>query len=279
MRIGTNKSNEFMKELDQKNAEIQQIFLQRMTKLTEQRKAKVMLGDGTVTEQDTFDPNQVTNFYNKIINNLTDWTVQGISQSNNEDLRRFFIKFEVREGNYLLSGHVSVQFHVLLYYKPDYRVVQCQKELAEIIDQTKTSENELAELGEQLVIKKLKNMGYNDVDHQNLFEFFYNNDELRDKIYKEIDETTDIRISKLNKRKQNLFNELDSFLIETYQTSNVLIDENRLVAGEEGYVCTLDLEFLKNNTKEGLFDTKKIPENIKLKILERLTQLLNIMKL
>ncbi len=267
-----------MKELDQKNSEIQQIFVQKMTGLTEKRKAKVMLGDGTVTEQETFDPSQVTNFYNKIVNGLTDWTIQGISQSNNEDLRRFFIKFEVREGNYLLSGHISIQFHVLLYYKPDYRVVQCQKELAEIIDLTKTSENELAELGDQLVIKKLKDMGYKDIDHQNLFEFFYNNDELRDKIYKEIDQSTDIRISKLNEKKQNLFNELDSFLIETYQTSNVLIDENRLVAGEEGYLCTLDLEFLKNNTKEGLFDTKKIPDNIKLKIIDRMNQLLEIMK-
>ncbi len=267
-----------MKELDQKNSEIQQIFVQKMTGLTEKRKAKVMLGDGTVTEQETFDPSQVTNFYNKIVNGLTDWTIQGISQSNNEDLRRFFIKFEVREGNYLLSGHISIQFHVLLYYKPDYRVVQCQKELAEIIDLTKTSENELAELGEQLVIKKLKDMGYKDIDHQNLFEFFYNNDELRDKIYKEIDQSTDIRISKLNEKKQNLFNELDSFLIETYQTSNVLIDENRLVAGEEGYLCTLDLEFLKNNTKEGLFDTKKIPDNTKLKIIDRMNQLLEIMK-
>lgn len=268
-----------MQNLGHKNNQIQEVFFEKMGKLTEPIKAKVMLGDCTVTEQLTFDPNNVVNFYNKILNGLKDWTVQGISQSNNEDLRRIFIKFEAREGNYLLSGHISIQFHVLLYYKPHYRVVQCQKELAELIDKTSTSEKEIANLGDRLVIQKLKDLGYDDVDEQKLFEIFYNNDELRDQVYKEVESKTDVSISKLQEKKQKLFNELDSFLLETYQTSNVLIDENRLVAGEEGFLCTFDLEFIKNQTKEGLFDTKKIPESVQQKILQRLEQIIDIMKL
>ena len=63
-----------------------------------------------------------------------------------------------------------------------------------------------------------------------------------------------------------LFNELDSFLIETYQTTNVLIDDTRLVSGEEGILCTFDLEFIKDKTKEGLFDPKKFLDNVKRKL-------------
>ena len=44
---------------------------------------------------------------------------------------------------------------------------------------------------------------------------------------------------------------LDNLLVETYQTTPVLIDDTRLVTGEEGCLCTFDLEFVKNKAKEG----------------------------
>ena len=77
-------------------------------------------------------------FFQKITQKLENWSVQDVSISNNEDIRRIFTKFEIMEGNYLISGHLSVQFHVLLYYKPDQRVIETQKELSEIVDLTKT---------------------------------------------------------------------------------------------------------------------------------------------
>ena len=44
---------------------------------------------------------------------------------------------------------MSIQFHVLLYYKPDYRVIECQKELSEIIEETKDSaETNVADMSE-----------------------------------------------------------------------------------------------------------------------------------
>ena len=67
-----------------------------------------------------------------------------------------------------------------------------------------------------------------------------------------------------------MIKELDSLLIETYQTSSVLIDDTRLVAGEEGCLCTLDIEFIKNNNREGLFDPRKMANNVKENILKNL---------
>ena len=279
MRLGTDSSNEFLQSLNKKNQEIQKLYVDHIKNLTKTVQIKVMLGDSTVTDQSTFDPQEIKNFYDKIIKNLRDWSIQNITITNNEDIRRIFTKFEVREGNYLLSGHLSQQFHVLLYYKPEQRVIECQKELSEIIENTKDKEAEIADLGDQFVINKLKELGYKDLDNQKLFEIFFNNDEVREKIYSEIEQQSDVDFQKLSKKKVELFNELDSYLMETYQTTPILIDDARLVTGEEGCLCTFDLEHIKNKNKEGLFDSKKIPQNVKQKIIERLDQIEKFLRL
>jgi len=279
VRLGTDSSNDFLQSLNKKNQEIQKLYVDHIKNLIKTVQIKVMLGDSTVTDQSTFDPQEIKNFYDKIIKNLRDWSIQNITITNNEDIRRIFTKFEIREGNYLLSGHLSQQFHVLLYYKPEQRVIECQKELSEIIENTKDKEAELADLGDQFVINKLKELGYKDLDNQKLFEIFFNNDEVREKIYSEIEQQSDVDFQKLSKKKLELFNELDSFLMETYQTTPILIDDARLVTGEEGCLCTFDLEHIKNKNKEGLFDSKKIPQNVKQKIIERLDQIENFLRL
>ena len=278
MRIGTNSSDEFSKILNKKYANIQNNFLNNIKTMTEMVSVKVMLGDSTVTEQSTFDPLLIKNFYEKIIKKLHDWNVQDITITNNEGLRRIFTKFQIREGNYLLSGHMSQQFHVLLYYKLEQRVIKCQKELAEIIDKTKDGESKMANLGDKFILDKLKEMGYSDLDNQKLFEIFFSDDKLREKFYENIEQKSDMNFQKLIKKKTELFNELDNLLIELYQTTSVLLDDAKLVSGEEGCLCTFDLEFIKNKNKEGLFDTKKIPENIKQNIIQRMDQFSNILK-
>ena len=277
MRLGTRSSNEFMQFLNKKNDEIQHSFLTKLTDLTKMVDVKVMMGDATITEQKTFDPSQVSNFYQNIIKNLRGWSVQEVSISNNDDLRRIFTKFEIREGNYLISGHMSLQYHVLLYYKPDQRVIQYQKELSEIVDLTKNKEQQLSDNSDEHVLKKLKEKGYKDFDYQKLFEIFYENDELREKIYNEIENDTEVDFKDLSNKKINLFNELDNLLVETYQTSPVLIDDTRLITGEEGCLCTFDIEFIRNKSKEGLFDPRKIPDSVGEKIVKRLDEFSNLL--
>jgi len=272
VRLGTRSSNEFIQQLNQKIEVLQNLFLTKMTDLTKMIDTKVMMGDSTITEQKTFDPKQVTDYFQKIISNLKDWSIQDVSITNNEDIRRIFTKFEIMEGNYLISGHISLQFHVLLYYKPNQRVLDCQKELSEIVDLTKNNEQQISDNSDQFVLNKLKEMGYKDFDHQKLFEIFYENDEFREKVYAEIEKDAGVDFQELSEKKTKLFNELDSLLIETYQTSPVLIDDNRLITGEEGCLCTIDLEFVKNKNREGLFDPRKISDLVKENIFKRLDE-------
>ena len=279
VRLDSRSPNEFIQLLNEKNESVQKSFLVKITDLTKMIETKVMMGDATVTTQKTFDPKLVSDYFQKINNNLKDWSLQNVSVSNNEDLRRIFTKFEVMEGNYLISGHISIQFHVLLYYKPEQRVIESQKELSEVVDLTKNEEQRRSDDSDQLVLNKLKEMGYKDFDHQKLFEIFYEKDELREKILAEIEKDAGVDFKKLSEKKTKLFNELDSFLVETYQIVPVLIDDTRLVAGEEGCLCTMDLEFVKNNNKEGLFDPKKISDTVKENILKRIDELETVIKL
>lgn len=272
MRLGTRSSNDFILSLNKQNDRIQQLFLAKILDLTKSGNVKVMLGDATITEQKTFDPVFVSNFYQTIIKNLKEWSVQEVSISNNDDLRRIFTKFEIREGNYLISGHMSLQYHVLLYYKPDQRVIQLQKELSDIIDLTKNKEQQMSDNSDQFVLNKLKEKGYKDFDHQKLFEIFYENDEFREKVYKEIEKDIEVDFQEISNKKTKLIKELDNLLVETYQTSPVLIDDTRLITGEEGCLCTFDIEFIRNKTKEGLFDPRKISETIKENIAKRLDE-------
>ncbi len=279
VRLDSRSPNEFIQLLNKKNDALQKSYLSKMTSLIEMSNIKVMMGDSTVTEQKTFDPKRVMDYFQKINNSLKNWTLQDVSITNNQDVRRIFTKFEIKEGNYLLSGHISLQFHVLLYYKPDQQVIEIQKELSKIVDLTKNKQEQISDNSDQLVLDKLKEMGYKDFDHQNLFEVFYENDEFREKIFEEIQKDSGVDFQEISMRKDKLFAELDSLLLETYQTSPVLIDDPRLVAGEEGCLLSLDLEFIKNSNREGLFDPRKISDSVKENILKHLEGLETTIKL
>jgi len=279
VRLGIRSPNDFIQNLNTKNVKIQKLFLEKIQRITSPVTIQVMLGDATVTEQKTFDPESVRSFYENFYKTLKDWTFQDISTSNNEDLRRIFIKFEIQEGNYLISGHFSLQYHVLLFYKPDQRVIESQKELAKIIDVTKNKELQRSDDSDQMVLEKLKERGYKDFDHQKLFEIFFENNELREQIFKEIEEKSDVDFQELSKRKTLLVKELDNLLIETYQTSQVLIDDTKLISGEEGCLCTFDIEFIRGGIKEGLFDPRKISEPIREKLENRINEILKCVEI
>ena len=106
MRLGSRSPDEFIQILNKKNELIQNEFLKKILELTKMVDAKVMMGDSTITEQKTFDPKQITNYLEKLIQKLTNWSLQDVSVTNNEDLRRIFTKFEVNEGNYLSLIHI-----------------------------------------------------------------------------------------------------------------------------------------------------------------------------
>jgi hypothetical protein len=277
VRLGIKTADEFLSSLGQKTEKISQLFQKNIESLIKPVQIKVMLGDTTITDQTTFDPQKIQTFYGKIINRLLDWRTDGISSTNDEDLRRIFVKFEQKIGNYVLLWHISLQYHALLYYKPDIKVQNIQKELADLMDGTINKEKELADLTDSMIKEKLEAMGFKDLNEQKLFELLFNDDKLRDKVASEMDKKTDYDFKTKDQRKKELFKELDNLLVETYQTTSVLIDENRLIAGEEGCLCTFDLDLLKKKSKESIFDPKRITNETRQNITKALDEIIAIL--
>ena len=274
MRLGSKSKNKFFLNLNIKNQNIQNKFLNKITDATKTVNAKVMLGDSTVKELSTFDPKNIENLFNHIITSLNDWSSQEISYSYNDDIRRIFVKSEVREGEFVISLHVSVQFHVLLYYRPEQKVLLLQKELSEIIDRTAESDSNYSVEGNKIILQKLQELGSDKINEQNLFELFYNDENLSKILSKKIENSQDDEILQLNNRKKELLQQLDDLLLETFQTSQILIDEQKLVNGEEGCLCNIDIEHLEDNSKHGLFDPDLITDEFQQKIDSRINQIL-----
>ena len=275
MRIGNTTNNEFFLELNKINVDIQNSFLKKIIHETRTVSCDVMLGDSTTKKVETFDIKNVEIFFGKFESNLPEWNSQGVTYSSDEDLRRIFIKLEIKIGNYILSLHISLQYHVLLYYKPIQRVIELQKKLSELIDTGGNSESKYEEEGDRIIIEKLNELGFKDMPKQELFELFYNDEELSKKIKTMIDDSQP-EVVDIQGQKNQLFKELDNLLIETFHTTTVFIDEQKLVNGEEGCLCNIDLEYVDEGAKQGLVDPSLIDEKHRLLIKQNITKILNV---
>ena len=275
MRIGNHTNNEFILELNNINDKIQSEYLKKIIHTTRSVDCDVMLGDSTTKKVETFDIKNVETFFGQFESYLSEWNSQGVTYSSDEDLRRIFTKAEIRIGNYIVSLHASLQYHVLLYYKPIQRVIELQKKLAGLIDNNGNSESKYEEEGERLIIEKLNELGFKDMPKQELFELFYNDEELAKKIKNMIDDSQP-EVIDIQGQKNELFRELDNLLIETFHTTSVMIDEQKLVNGEEGCLCNIDLEFVDNGAKQGLVDATLIDEKNKILIKQNITRILDV---
>ena len=274
MRLGNKTDDEFLIKLNEKNSQIQNIFHEKIEEIAKKYPIDVMMQDGIVKKQDTFDVKKIQGIYNEFTNKLQNWTLEGISSTNDEGIRRNFIKLHTNADECRISLHFSIQYHVILFYQPNYEVMKKQKELSDFMDKTKKQEGELTQKSDHLIFEKLKAEGYKDLDTQSLFEIFYNDDKIREKIMSEIELQTDGDLQKINQHKENLLRGLDNLLLETYQMEPVLIDEARLVTGEEGCLCNIDIEKIENDQRTGVFDSKQLSTSTKEKINTLIDQVL-----
>ena len=274
MRLGNKTDDEFLIGLNEKNNQIQSVFHEKIKEIAKKYSIDVMMQNGTVKKQETFDVEEIHKIYTMFADKLQGWMSDGISSTNDEGIRRNFIKLGINIDDCKILLHLSIQYHVILFYQPNYEVMKKQKELSEFMDMTKKHESELTEKSDHVILEKLKAEGYKDLDTQSLFEIFYNNDKIREKIMNEIELQTDGDLQKITQRKESLCKALDDLLLETYQMEPILIDEARLVTGEEGCVCNIDIEMIENEQKSSLFDSKKISNSTKEKITSLVNQVL-----
>lgn len=277
VQIPSSNPDPFIKSLSEKAELVRSLFLEHVTALTKKVPLKVMLGDGTVTDQESFDPMLVRQFFDGVLKKTLEWSNQGVSATAEKDLRRSFVKFEIKEGNYLLSAHMSLQYHALLFYKLDHRVIEIQKELSDISDMISNLQTKVGPENDKIIQEKLQKEGYQGLDEQKLFEVLFDGEDLTKDIVKSI-EASHEEHTKLVSNRDRLFSELDNMLIEVYHTTPVLIDENKMIAAEEGCLCNFNLEYVKNNVRQGNINLTRIPEQTKTNLLTLLDNIIKILK-
>lgn len=277
MQIPSNSTEPFIKAGSEKAQAIQLLFLERIKELTKKRPVKVMVGDGTIADQESFDPALVREFYGAVLKMLPKWSNTGISATTDQDLRRSFVKFEVKEGNYILSCHMSLQYHALLFYKPDHKVMDIQKEIAKISGNIEDLQRRMAPESDKQIEERLKKEGYESLDQQKLFEVLFEQDDLTRKLI-ELQDSNQKKIAELDERRTLLFKELDNLLIEVYHTTPLLIDEMRMISAEEGCICVFNLEHVKNDIRQGNLNAARISDKIKENILNELDNVAKVLK-
>ena len=82
MRLPVKDNDDFIEELNSLFESIREKYFEAIKPQLMMKKVNVMLGDGSVTQSDTFEPQKATAFYQRLINFLNDqgWTTTGVSR-------------------------------------------------------------------------------------------------------------------------------------------------------------------------------------------------------
>ena len=267
MRAPFKGGDYFCRQVNAAAGNVQDAFLEAIKPAIATCQANAMLGDGTITRADTFDPQNVENFLQQVGNTLEGWTFSGILKSATEDIHRIYSRFTREADRFYISVYFGIQFHVLPYYRVNRRVMEIQKELANIEDAASSFLSKMSGIGERVLATELEKRGYSNLEFEELFVKIFDDE----KLVEELNEKTTVienqfpQFEETRSRQSELLSELDDLLVRFYQTSPVIIDYNRLMQGEEGVTNYFDIEVIKKKNmktkrREAYLDTIKIPK-------------------
>lgn len=283
MRLPLKGNDYFTNNLNSTFNKVKDKYFEAIKPQLMMKKLSIMLGDGTVSQSDTFEPHKVIAFYQRLINSLQGWTSKGVSRSNTSDLHRVYCQFTQDVGKYHLHGYFGIQFHALPYYRVNKRVIDIQKELAEIADKATKTFTLIGSRGNDILQEELEKVGCAELGFEELFTKLFEDKELLDDLEAKalIVEKEFPEYEEMHNKKIQLFTELNDLVIETYQTTLVSIDYNKLMQGEEGIVTYFDIEIIKNQkTKErdSFINTGIITKELTEQIISKLNEVAKILQ-
>lgn len=265
MRSPIKGDDYFCRQINLATERVQEAFLDAIKPSIALRHENAMLGDGTITQADTFDLQKVENFFQRLGYALEGWTFSGILKSATEDIHRLYCTLTRETDKFYMSVYFGIQFHVLLYYRVDTRVIDIQKELMKIEEIAASVSDNMTHAADKLLAAELEKRGFNNLGLDELFVRMFEDERLVEQLSEKTavveDEFLEIRDART--KKSELLSKLKTQLIEFYRTSPVLIDYNRLMQGEEGVTNYFDIYVLKNKKtkrREAFLDTAKIKE-------------------
>jgi hypothetical protein len=256
----------FCRKVNASAEKVQEAFLEAVKSAITMSQANAMLGDGTITQADTFDPQNVQKFFQQLGNALEDWTFSGVLKSTTEDMHRLYSTFTKEADKFYVSAYFGIQFHELPYYRVDRRVIEIQKELSRIEGRATSVLSKMTDAANTVLATELEKRGYANLGFEELFAKMFDDEKLIEELNEKsaVVESQFTQVGVARDKVSELFSELNNLLIKFYQTSPVLIDYNRLMQGEEGITNYFDIEVIRKNKKmkrrEAFIDTIKMPK-------------------
>ena len=283
MRFPINEGDNFATQVNLAFRIIKDTYLLSIKPEIEMRKVSAMLGDGSVTRIDSFEPQRVIEFYQRLIGSLKGWVSTGISRSQTDDLHRIYCQFSQAVGQYRVHGYFGIQYRALPYYQVDKRVIEIQKELARIDGEAVNTFMSMATRGNHIVQNELERIGYAQVGFEELLAKLFWNERLVADLEEKVAalENEFPKFRELSNKKNQLFSELNDLLIELCQISPVLIDYNKLMQGEEGVVTYFDMVEVRNQkTREtnSWINTKRLTKELTGQVVGVFNEVANTMR-
>jgi hypothetical protein len=289
MRLPINKkenNNQFVDFINRIDTDLRNGFEDSIKKNIETIKMKVMLADFTVIETDTFDPNRVLNYFfnkEKEMKSSKGWKIVPTQSSKTDDLHRIFFQISNEIDNYYFYIYMGIQFHSLLYYKLDKEVINTNKKIRELEEDNSNIKKEISIKGDQIIRQELDNLGYKEIENNELFEELFTKQNLSEKLSEKASKLED-NFPQLKQNLQlieTLKKDRENLMIELYQINPASIDSNKLMIGEEGIAFNIDFELIRNkktNEKTSVIDFGKIKKTEFMKIEQEFSDLIELFK-
>ena len=129
------KDFKLVKILNSINNDLRDSFEITLKKDLETVNIKVMLADFTIIQTNTFDPNKILNFFfnkEKEISKLKNYKIVPVQLTKTDDLHRIFFQLSIEIEKFYFLIYMGIQFHALLYYKPDKEVINIYKRIRQL---------------------------------------------------------------------------------------------------------------------------------------------------
>lgn len=248
---------------------------------------KVMLGDFSVIETASFDPNKIVtlfqNFERMVNTKTTNWQSVPVQSTKSDDIRRLYFQLSLEIEKFYFYIYMGIQFHSLLYYQIDKQVIQISKQIRDLEQLNNSAKSEITIKGDQIIKQELEKLGYKGVDNTQLFEELFTQNNLTKNL---IEKASSIEenypdIEKNNDQIVKMKKELENLIIEIYHIDLASLDQNKMLQGENGMVIYVDFEMIKNKkTKEktSVINFEKIPKETLDAIKTELEFLYDLMK-
>jgi len=283
MRVPLKGSDKFCLDLNSVYSRMEQAYFSSLKSSLNTSTIKVMLGDGTITDSVTFDPQETVRYFNILGSRLKGWSNSGVSRSNTDDLHRATYQISHQIEKYYISVHIEIQFHSLKFYRVDKRVLEIQKEIHELSRKSNKIHQSLANTGNEIVVRELRNMGYGDLPFEDLLEKMLSDQvissQLEDKAKNVMSQYPELGEVEIKERA--LGTELNDYIMEVYTIDPVLIDYNKLMQGEVGVVLYMDIEIvnnMKSKERQAYVNIENIKADSRKRLIDSLDKLTSTIK-